>query len=49
MLTVLVDLIVSVGIGVSVVNVLNIEHLTLLRAKSVQAIADADDAILCEC
>lgn len=46
LLTVLVDLIAAVGIGVFVANVLTIERMTLLQAKSVQTITDADDAIL---
>ncbi|MEL6468880.1 MAG: SulP family inorganic anion transporter [Cyanobacteria bacterium J06623_4] len=45
-LTVLVDLIVAVGIGVFVANILTIERISLLQAKSVQTITDADDAIL---
>ncbi|MEL6455054.1 MAG: SulP family inorganic anion transporter, partial [Cyanobacteria bacterium J06623_5] len=45
-LTVLVDLIVAVGIGVFIANILTIERISLLQAKSVQTITDADDAIL---
>ncbi|MEO0647855.1 MAG: SulP family inorganic anion transporter [Cyanobacteria bacterium J06650_10] len=45
-LTVLVDLIVAVGIGVFVANILTIEKMSLLQAKTVKTITDADDAIL---
>lgn len=44
-LTVLVDLITAVGIGVFVANILTIEKMSALRAESVKAISDADDAI----
>lgn len=44
-LTVLVDLIAAVGIGVFVANILTIEKTSELRAESIQAITDADDAI----
>jgi SulP family sulfate permease len=47
-LTVFVDLIVAVGIGVFIANVLTISRLTELRSKEVrtiQAITDVDDAI----
>ncbi len=44
-LTVLVDLIAAVGIGVFIANILTIERMSELQAKSVQAITDADDAI----
>ena len=46
LLTVLVDLIVAVGIGVFVANILTIERMSLLQAKSVKTISDADDEIL---
>jgi SulP family sulfate permease len=46
LLTVLVDLIVAVGVGVFVANILTIERMSALQAKSVQTITDADDAIL---
>ena len=46
LLTVLVDLIVAVGIGVFVANILTIEKMSLLQAKSVKTISDADDTIL---
>ena len=45
-LTVFVDLIAAVGIGVFVANVLTIERLTELKSKDVKAITDADDAII---
>ncbi|NEQ54533.1 MAG: SulP family inorganic anion transporter [Leptolyngbya sp. SIO3F4] len=44
-LTVLVDLIAAVGIGVFVANILTIDRLSQLRSESVRAISDADDAI----
>ncbi len=44
-LTVLVDLIVAVGVGVFVANILTIDRLSQLQAQSVNAITDADDAI----
>ncbi|MEM0981411.1 MAG: SulP family inorganic anion transporter [Cyanobacteria bacterium P01_H01_bin.58] len=45
-LTVLVDLIVAVGIGVFVANILTIERMSALQSQSVKAITDADDVIL---
>ncbi|MEM9246398.1 MAG: SulP family inorganic anion transporter, partial [Cyanobacteria bacterium P01_F01_bin.153] len=48
-LTVFVDLIVAVGVGVFVANILTISRLTDLRSKSVrtiQAITDVDDAVV---
>ena len=45
-LTVLVDLIAAVGIGVFVANVLTIEKMSLLQSESVKTITDADDAVL---
>lgn len=44
-LTVLVDLIVAVGIGVFVANVLTIERMSTLQSESVKTISDADDDI----
>ena len=44
-LTVLVDLIAAVGIGVFVANILTIDRLSQLQSQSVNAITDADDAI----
>ena len=46
LLTVLVDLIAAVGIGVFIANILTIDRLNSLQAKSVKTITDADDAIL---
>lgn len=45
-LTVFVDLIVAVGVGVFVANLLTIERLSKLQAQDVKTITDADDAIL---
>ena len=45
LLTVFVDLIVAVGVGVFVANILTIERLSNLRSEDVQTITDADDAI----
>lgn len=45
LLTVLVDLIAAVGIGVFVANILTIERMSALQSQSVRAITDADDAI----
>ncbi|MGD1904549.1 MAG: SulP family inorganic anion transporter [Leptolyngbyaceae cyanobacterium] len=44
-LTVLVDLIAAVGIGVFVANVLTIERMSALQSESVKTISDADDDI----
>jgi SulP family sulfate permease len=44
-LTVLVDLIAAVGVGVFVANLLTIEKMTNLQSQSVKTITDADDAI----
>ncbi|MEQ9236675.1 bicarbonate transporter BicA [Coleofasciculus sp. E2-BRE-01] len=44
-LTVFVDLIVAVGVGVFVANLLTIERLSKLQANDVKTITDADDAI----
>ena len=45
-LTVFVDLIVAVGVGVFVANILTFERLSNLRSEDVKTITDADDAIL---
>ena len=45
LLTVLVDLIAAVGIGVFIANILTIDRMSKLQAESVKAITDADDAI----
>ncbi|NEQ34033.1 MAG: SulP family inorganic anion transporter, partial [Leptolyngbya sp. SIO4C5] len=44
-LTVFIDLIAAVGIGVFVANVLTIDRLSKLRAEEVKAVTDADDMI----
>ena len=46
LLTVLVDLIAAVGIGVFIANILTIDRMSQLQSKSVKAISDADDAVL---
>ena len=45
-LTVFVDLIVAVGVGVFIANILTIERLSQLQAQDVKTISDADDAIV---
>ena len=45
LLTVLVDLIAAVGIGVFVANVLTIDRMSALQSKGVKTITDADDDI----
>jgi SulP family sulfate permease len=45
-LTVFVDLIVAVGIGVFIANILTIDSLSELRSKEVKVISDNDDNIL---
>ncbi|AFY47741.1 sulfate permease-like transporter, MFS superfamily [Nostoc sp. PCC 7524] len=45
-LTVFVDLIVAVGIGVFIANILTIERLSQLQAQEVKTISDADDDIV---
>lgn len=44
-LTVLVDLIAAVGIGVFVANILTIDRMSKFQSEGVQTITDADDAI----
>jgi SulP family sulfate permease len=44
-LTVFVDLIVAVGVGVFIANILTIDRLSELQAQDVRAISDADDAV----
>jgi len=46
LLTVFVDLIVAVGVGVFIANILTIERLSNLQAQDVKTISDADDEIL---
>ncbi|MDJ0706302.1 MAG: SulP family inorganic anion transporter [Leptolyngbyaceae cyanobacterium MO_188.B28] len=45
LLTVLVDLITAVGIGVFVANALTIDRMSMMHSESVKTITDADDAI----
>ncbi len=45
LLTVFVDLIAAVGVGVFVANVLTIERLSNLQSESVKVVSDADDEI----
>lgn len=45
-LTVFVDLIVAVGVGVFIANILTIERLSELRAKEVKVISDTDDTVV---
>jgi SulP family sulfate permease len=45
-LTVFVDLIAAVGVGVFIANILTIERLSELQSNDVKTITDADDAIL---
>ncbi|MGF1600621.1 MAG: SulP family inorganic anion transporter [Thermosynechococcaceae cyanobacterium] len=44
-LTVLVDLMVAVGIGVFIANILTIDRMSSLQSESVKSISDADDTI----
>lgn len=46
LLTVFVDLIVAVGVGVFIANILTIQNLSEVQSKDVKAITDADDAII---
>jgi sulfate permease, SulP family len=46
LLTVFVDLIVAVGVGVFIANILTIERLSQLQAQEVKTISDTDDAIV---
>lgn len=45
LLTVFVDLIVAVGVGVFIANILTIERLSELQSQNVKAISDADDDV----
>lgn len=45
-LTVLVDLIVAVGVGVFVANILTIERMSAMQTNEVKVVSDADDEIL---
>ncbi len=44
-LTVFVDLIVAVGVGVFIANILTIDRLSELQSQEVKTISDTDDAI----
>ena len=44
-MTVFVDLIVAVGVGVFIANILTIERLSEIRAQHVKVISDTDDAV----
>ncbi len=44
-LTVFVDLIVAVGVGIFIANILTIERLSALQSQEVKIISDADDAV----
>lgn len=46
LLTVFVDLIVAVGVGVFIANILTIERLSSLQAQDVKTVSDADDEIV---
>lgn len=46
LLTVFVDLIVAVGVGVFIANILTIERLSDLHSEEVKTISDADDDIV---
>ncbi|MEY3328267.1 MAG: hypothetical protein RLZZ115_1148 [Cyanobacteriota bacterium] len=46
LLTVFVDLIVAVGVGVFIANILTIERLSDMQGQDVKAITDEDDAIV---
>lgn len=45
LLTVFVDLIVAVGVGVFIANILTIERLSEIRAQHVKVISDTDDTV----
>jgi SulP family sulfate permease len=45
LLTVFVDLIVAVGVGVFIANILTIDRLSELQSRNVKSITDADDAV----
>jgi SulP family sulfate permease len=48
LLTVFVDLIVAVGVGVFVANILTIERLSNIQSQDVKTITDADDDVVLE-
>ncbi|MBE9182797.1 SulP family inorganic anion transporter [Oculatella sp. LEGE 06141] len=45
-LTVFVDLVVAVGVGVFIANILTIERLSEIRAREVKVISDTDDTVV---
>ena len=45
LLTVFIDLIVAVGLGVFIANILTIERLSALQTRNIKAISDADDEV----
>lgn len=45
-LTIFVDLIVAVGLGVFIANIITIEQLSALQSKNVKSISDSDDRII---
>ena len=45
LLTVFVDLIVAVGLGVFIANILTIERLSALQTKNIKVVSDADDDV----
>ncbi|MFN3926139.1 MAG: SulP family inorganic anion transporter [Pseudanabaenaceae cyanobacterium] len=44
LLTVFVDLIVAVGVGVFIANILTIEHLSQLHSENIKTVTDTDDS-----
>jgi SulP family sulfate permease len=46
LLTIFVDLIVAVGLGVFIANIITIEQLSALQSKNVKSITDSDDRIM---
>ncbi|MCA9980173.1 MAG: SulP family inorganic anion transporter [Anaerolineales bacterium] len=45
LMTVFIDLLVAVGVGVFIANILTIERMSELQAENIKAISDADDEI----
>lgn len=45
LLTIFVDLIVAVGLGVFIANIITIEQLSALQSKNIKSITDSDDRI----
>ncbi|MCT0249670.1 SulP family inorganic anion transporter [Synechococcus sp. CS-205] len=44
-LTVLVDLMVAVGVGIFIANIITIDKMSLMQSKAVKAVSTADDAL----